>query len=53
MVGLDFGAALALGEALDCEADLLAEILPEIEAIILARYRGDGAPDPEAEDPQD
>lgn len=44
-VGLDFGAVLAMGQALDADPALLAEILPRIEAIRVRSLTGDGAAD--------
>lgn len=39
-IGLDFGAALALGQALDADMGLLADVLPAVETAVLARWRG-------------
>lgn len=36
-IGIDMGAALALGEAKGCDMELLGGILPEIETALLAR----------------
>ena len=41
-VGLDMGAALALGEAKGCDMELLAGVLPSLEAALMARHAGDG-----------
>lgn len=38
---IDFGAVLALAEAMDVASPLLADILPEIEPIIVAAYGRD------------
>lgn len=39
--GLDFGAALAMGQALGAPADLLAEVLPAVEQVLVRRANGD------------
>ena len=41
-VGLDYGAALMLGEAMGADLDLLADILPSAEAALVSRFAGDG-----------
>ena len=38
---IDFGAVLALAEAMEASSPLLADILPEIEPIIVAAYGWD------------
>jgi hypothetical protein len=38
---IDFGAVLALAEAMDASSPLLADILPEIEPILVAAYGRD------------
>jgi hypothetical protein len=38
---IDFGAVLALAEAMNASSPLLADILPEIEPIIVAAYGRD------------
>ena len=40
---IDFGAVLALAEAMDASSPLLADILPEIEPIIVAAYGRDAS----------
>ncbi|MGI4879905.1 MAG: DUF7697 family protein [Janthinobacterium lividum] len=35
-VGLDFGAVLAMGAAAGVDSEMLAAVLPEIEAAVLA-----------------
>jgi hypothetical protein len=37
-IGLDFGAVLAMGAALDVDQKLLASVLPRVEAAIIASY---------------
>lgn len=39
--GLDMTAALALGEAMGCDMELLAAVLPTAEGALLARAAGD------------
>ena len=41
-VGLEFGTVLAMGEALDADAQLLARVLPGVEAAILVGMNDDG-----------
>ncbi len=41
---IDFGAVLALAEAMDAALPLLADILPEIEPIIVNAYRRNADP---------
>ena len=38
---IDFGAVFALAEAMDAASPLLADILPEIEPIVVAAYGRD------------
>jgi hypothetical protein len=40
---IDFGAVLALAEAMDASSPLLTDILPEIEPIIVAAYGRDAS----------
>lgn len=40
-LGLDFGAVLALGQAQGADVELLAEVLPEIEPLVLAAFQPD------------
>jgi hypothetical protein len=40
--GLDFGAIYRTAEALDADVELLAEVLPSVEAAIVASFSGDG-----------
>lgn len=40
--GLDFGAIMTMGQALGVDRALLAEVLPGVEAAILAGLRGEG-----------
>ena len=47
--GLDYGAALALGTALSADMELLAEILPDVEAALVRRANGDGSDDAEVD----
>ncbi|WP_010338031.1 DUF7697 family protein [Sphingobium yanoikuyae] len=47
--GLDYGAALALGAALSADMELLAEILPDVEAALVRRANGDGSDDAEVD----
>lgn len=44
-VGLDFGAILAMGEALDADRRMLAEVLPAVEGAALDALAGDPADD--------
>lgn len=39
--GLDMGAALALGQAMGCDMELLAGVLPSVEGALLARAASD------------
>lgn len=41
-IGLDFGAVIALGEAMGADTSLLAEVLPDIERTILDAIHGGG-----------
>lgn len=43
--GLDYGAALALGQALDADMMLLAEVLPAVEGALIRRANGEGGGD--------
>lgn len=47
-IGLDFGAVLAMGQAMGADADMLAEALPIAETAILAALDlgGDGDASP-------
>lgn len=46
VVGLDFGAVASFATALaGGMSPLLAEILPEVEGVIVAQLRGDPPPD--------
>lgn len=38
---LDFGAVLAMGHAQHAQIDLLADVLPQVERILLDRVRED------------
>jgi len=40
--GLDFGAVMAMGGALDCDLTLLAEVLPFAEYAIVQGARDEG-----------
>lgn len=40
---IDFAAVFALAQAMDASSPLLADILPEIEPIIVAAYGRDAA----------
>lgn len=48
--GLDFGAALALGDALEAPRDLLAEVLPAVESLLVRRANGDPGEADEADE---
>lgn len=39
--GLDFGAVLAVGQALGAPAELLADVLPAVERVLVRRANGD------------
>lgn len=39
--GLDFGAVLAMGEAMGADRQMLAEVLPEVEACALGALARD------------
>ncbi|MGA0595397.1 DUF7697 family protein [Enterovirga sp. CN4-39] len=41
-VGLDFGAIIALAEAMGAMSPLLAEVLPHVEPLILKSFRDSG-----------
>lgn len=41
-VGLEFGTVLAMGEALEADAQLLARVLPGVEAAIIAGLTDEG-----------
>ncbi len=41
---IDFGAVFALAQAMDASSPLLADILPEIEPIIVNAYRRNADP---------
>jgi hypothetical protein len=43
-IGLDFGAIMLIGAAQDADLELLAEVLPEFEAIVIAGL-SDESPD--------
>jgi hypothetical protein len=48
--GLDFGAVMNVGMALQVDLQLLAEVLPAAEAEILANWNDEGSNDePQAE----
>jgi hypothetical protein len=38
-IGLDFGAIMLIGAAQDADLELLAEVLPDFEAIVIAAWR--------------
>lgn len=40
--GLDFGAALALGQAFGAPSELLADVLPAVETVLVRRASGAG-----------
>tara|TARA_R110002124_G_scaffold173690_4_gene341329 strand:- start:22016 stop:22231 length:216 start_codon:yes stop_codon:yes gene_type:complete len=49
--GLDFGAVLAMAQARGIAPDLLADVLPDVEQVLVLAARGDaddGVPDPPA-----
>jgi len=41
-IGLDFGAVMAMGDALGCDLPLLAEVLPFVEYAIVEGASDDG-----------
>ncbi len=41
--GLDFGAVMQVGQALGADAALLADVLPQIETVVLLALKGEGA----------
>lgn len=49
-VGLDYGAVLAMGEALGADAELLAGALPGVEAAMLSTRDDDGGDEGEEAD---
>lgn len=40
--GLDFGAVLMMGAAMGADLELLADVLPDVEAARIAGLRGEG-----------
>lgn len=42
-IGLDFGAVLMMGAALEVDQAMLAEVLPDVEAARIMGLRGEGA----------
>lgn len=50
--GLDFGAIMVMGDALDVDLELLAETLPDFESVLLNRIAGESEGD-SGEDFQD
>ncbi len=43
--GLDYGAALALGQHLQADMELLADVLPDVESALVRRANGEGDTD--------
>lgn len=39
--GLDMGASLAFGDAMGCDMELLAAVLPAVETALMARHSDD------------
>lgn len=39
---LDYGAALALGQAMEADMGLLADVLPAVEGALIRRANGEG-----------
>lgn len=39
---LDYGAALALGQAMEADMGLLADVLPAVEGALMRRANGEG-----------
>lgn len=50
--GLDMKAALALGEVRGCDMQLLADVLPELERVLVSQHARDDAADDEEGDAQ-
>ena len=47
--GLDFGAVMAVGTALGADVELLAQVLPDVEAAILSDQSDDDGGDTPAQ----
>lgn len=45
-IGLDFGAIMAVGTALRADAELLADVLPRVEPIIIDNLCGEPPDEP-------
>lgn len=46
-IGLDYGAVMAVATAQGADVELLAEVLPSVEAAILLSFDDDGGGDSE------
>ena len=46
-MGLDFGAVMTMGAALEADIAMLADVLPIVENLILAGLRDEGGDDGE------